>query len=166
MMNLPSTYHGVTDADKLMRAVDRTADAIKTWLADHPQHKITHMLVSGISGQSVGWPVSYKLGLPVCVVRKPGEDSHGKFDGDLVGNGNFGDYVIVDDQIATGSTINRMLGQVAKYVIHYGHEAPRCRAIFLFRYPRTHPFEPTQYGKYPPLNLAPIPVIGEQSTGE
>ncbi|SKA18081.1 hypothetical protein SAMN02745126_04021 [Enhydrobacter aerosaccus] len=110
--------------------VDDTAEHIASWIAANKE-SITHIVCSGVSGQAVAWPVSYKLGLPVCVVRKEGEQSHA---GCISGYGELQDYVILDDLIATGNTIRYITGKIdATYRSGKQYDTePRCRAVFLY----------------------------------
>jgi hypothetical protein len=133
--------------------VDSTAASIKKFLSKKDMAApITHLAVSGVSGQSIGWPVSYKIGLPVCVVRRPNEGAHTS--GLLIGNGEMGNYVILDDLISSGKTINRILNAVVEEYFRQvdngfpGHAVmkkamPICRAIFLHNSGRETPFSST-----------------------
>ena len=65
----PGSAYGTFD--DLAEAVLDTVRALEPVL-----HTFDVIAVQGTSGMSVGFPVALKLGKPICVVRKPGEDNH------------------------------------------------------------------------------------------
>lgn len=162
-MYLYAEYHDITDPKNLTKVVDKVADAIKAWMAKQPATlpQITHMVVTGISGQSIGWPVSYKIGLPLAVVKKEGEKGHTS--GNIIGTGELGDYVILDDLISSGNTINRVVDQINRAEVQQatpdwetpGKGKPKLRAIFLHN---SGSYEST----FKPNNADEVPTI---STG-
>jgi len=126
---MSTSYHKAVNPKSLMEVVDGSSAVIKRWIEEHPETKISHLVCTGSSGQSVAWPVSYKLGIPVCVVRKEGEKAHS---GMLVGEGRLQNYILIDDFIASGDTIRRVFGTIAEEAASYGNTPPECRAIFLY----------------------------------
>jgi orotate phosphoribosyltransferase-like protein len=89
--------------------------------------EFSHIVVSGISGQSVGWPVFYKTGIDICVVRKPEEKSHGSL---IHGRGELKKYVIIDDIISSGDTVNRIIGSIdGRYTEECGNPFNRGLSI-------------------------------------
>lgn len=60
----------------------------------------------GWSGLSIGFPVSYVTGIPICVVRKPKEESHSSYKTE--GYGEMLKYFILDDLISSGDTLEQM----------------------------------------------------------
>lgn len=147
-MYLYPSYHEVTSPAQLMRVVDVMAAKIKEWLAAHPEKNITHMVLTGTSGQSIGWPVSYKIGLPVAVVRKDADRGHA---GKIVGTGEIGNYIVLDDQISIGATIQRIHDELTAY--SESGIRPYMDTIFLYHSSREHSFA-LQDGRE-------VPVIGE-----
>lgn len=133
-MHLNKSYHKTVRPSDLMQVVDGTAAAIKKWIAESGITP-THIVCMGSSGQAVAWPVSYKLGIPVCVVRKRGENSHA---GRITGDGVMGTYIVVDDLIESGATITRVFGTIREAVedTNMGRgesfTVPNCAAIFLY----------------------------------
>lgn len=90
------SYRGLDD---LGEAVDRTEKALRE-IAD----KFDFIAVRGCSGMLVGAPVALRLGKPIVVVRKPGENSHQWASSVVNEKHAHGRYVFVDDFIATGNT--------------------------------------------------------------
>lgn len=128
-MRLATAYHPTVEPVKLMEIVDGAAARIKNWLAEDGGRSISHIVATGSSGHAIAWPVSYKLGIPVCIVRKPCEESH---DGLISGDGQLGDYIIIDDLISSGATLRRVLKAISDKAIDYGTAVPRCVGIFLY----------------------------------
>ena len=140
-MELSPAYHRTTKPEKLMEIVDETAARIKNWM-DGQEVKPTHIVATGSSGQAIAWPVSYKLGLPVCIVRKESEKSHA---GNISGTGDLGNYIIIDDLIDSGNTIRRVLKTINDVYAEKRKHAdlynwadpspiePKCAAIFLYQ---------------------------------
>lgn len=132
-MEFYRSYHGVTAPSDLSRAVEATTKAVNAFRVEHPS--ITHLVATGTSGQAVAWPVSARLNIPVVVVRKPADQGHA---GQFVGEGDLGDYVIIDDFIATGRTIRNIVGGIdAEYAKRLerggmGGIKPKPLAIFLY----------------------------------
>lgn len=137
-MRLSTSYHKTVTPQNLMEIVDRTAARIKEWI--EAGNSITHIVATGSSGQAVAWPVSYKLGIPVCIVRKPAEASH---DGNVSGSGDLGDYIVIDDLISSGATIKRVQKEIGDQFERsrrwdnlvsdlINAATPRCKAIFLY----------------------------------
>jgi len=64
--------------------------------------------VQGVSGMAVGFPLAVKLGIPIVVVRKPGEDSHSGNDA-ITGEPVKGKRCLfVDDFVSMGHTRARV----------------------------------------------------------
>lgn len=71
------------------------------------------LFVSGISGMFVGDALAHELGIGFGIVRKPDEDSHGLGLEMTKSHCEIQTYGIVDDMIATGATVNRMIKQIS-----------------------------------------------------
>lgn len=131
-MNLSEGYHKSVRPERLMEIVDGTAAAIKKL---RETVTFSHIVATGSSGQSITWPVAYKLGIPVCIVRKEGEKSHA---GLVTGYGDMEDYVILDDFIGTGTTVKRVLDTIAERFKETrewcpaAEGEPKCKAIVLY----------------------------------
>jgi hypothetical protein len=63
--------HRTNAFSDLKLTVDRTCKAMRPKLG-----RFDALVVRGVSGLSVGAPVSVRLGVPLLVVRKPGETQH------------------------------------------------------------------------------------------
>jgi hypothetical protein len=150
-----SGYHKPTAPLDLMARVDQMAVIMRDWIEANGSN-VSHIVCTGVSGQSIAWPLSYKLNIPVVVVRKDNEKAHS---GTIVGQGELGRYVILDDFIAGGSTVRRIIDEIDKQ--HRGQKEqdwletptrPECVAIFLYDRRRERDFAVT------PDHV--IPVIG------
>lgn len=69
------------------------------------------IVVTGISGMSIGFPVAHKLGMKLAVVRKGRERSHAS--NCIEGYQPNKEYIILDDFIDTGATIRRIHKEIA-----------------------------------------------------
>lgn len=98
-----SSYHDINfDAKSRQNNIYLVADA----LLDYP-NDVT-VVVSGLSGILIGVPVADATNKNFAIVRKYGETCHGlAIEGQITG-----DYVIVDDFIASGSTVRHILERV------------------------------------------------------
>ena len=84
-------------------------DTVKQAVMDLGPHKskFDFICVTGMSGALVGAPVAIRLGIPLVVVRKPGDLSHSSR---LMINGGaaHGKYLFLDDFISIGMTFRRI----------------------------------------------------------
>jgi hypothetical protein len=97
----------------------------------------------GVSGCAVGFPVGFVTGMPMIVVRKPGEDSHrdAKFEG-VIGYW-YGDrrqrplrsYVILDDFVGGGATCRAIAHEIRdRHMRRFGAEPPpTCVGVIAYR---------------------------------
>lgn len=96
----------VFDTDTFKERCEQTAALIKKITRYRPREtKPTAIAVTGFSGVSVGSVVSYLTGLPLIYVRKLDEDTASSRDVEGPVGAN---YLILDDLIATGRTVNRI----------------------------------------------------------
>ncbi len=116
---------------------------------DNPQlGKIDHIVGTGISGIMLLVPVSIKSEIQCCAVRKsPGyESSHS---GATVEYGNrkrrIDRYVIIDDFIESGQTVNRIIALMNQH-----HPHSRCVCVIMYQQDRFKEFD---------LKYTEIPVI-------
>lgn len=164
-MRLNKSYHKTVRPEDLMQVVDGTAAAIKFWLTDTGT-KVTHIVCTGSSGQAVAWPVSYKLGIPVCVVRKKGEESHA---GQITGEGFLGAYIVIDDLIDSGATLVRVFDTITKAyekraeaglsADELERPSPHCAAVFLYN---ESDWSPYRSGTVRTFKDTGVPVIANQ----
>lgn len=96
-------FPAVVHADKRRTAVE--------WMVERLKHvRFDAVAVTGVSGISMGAIVAYEMNKSLVVVRKEKEESHSyyKIEGPLEAS-----YVIVDDLVASGATIKRIVEQLA-----------------------------------------------------
>lgn len=96
--------------DDLAETVEQTVEELRPHV-----RKFDSIIVTGISGQAVGFPVALALKKPIVVRRKMGEDSHG-VPGELINAPNKGDRVLfLDDFVSIGRTYARCALAVERY---------------------------------------------------
>lgn len=107
----PSHTQQVFDPRSFKKLVTNTAKALgilgKTL-------KFNCLAATGNSGNLLAGALSYKLGLPLLIVRKSGDECHD----DLKVNGFRPDeavrYLIIDDLVSSGATVRRIMEQIEK----------------------------------------------------
>lgn len=121
-----ASYHNINvTPERLKIRVDAMIKAVKKF---HSKTPINHIVVQGMSGQAVGWPVGYKLGIPVAVVRKEKEKkSCHAGESPIIGDGHLTNYIIIDDGIYSGATIDRIVKAAKK-----DNSIAKCLGIFLY----------------------------------
>lgn len=86
---------------------------------------------TGSSGAAIAFPLAIAYELPIIYVRKEGEKSHG---GEV--ECNFTDeienYVIVDDFIATGKTVQTIIAGIKTRAKRFSWDGPECIGVFTF----------------------------------
>ncbi len=110
--------------------IDRTAEFINTLVRCRRKDiKPQTIAVTGVSGIAAGGAISYLTGLPLCVVRKPRDNAHSdhRVEGRLANR-----YLILDDFVSTGQTLNRIAKQIKKASSHH-NITPECVGIVLWR---------------------------------
>lgn len=96
-------YHGMSERDfsDLPHEVETACRNLRQY-----GDRFNTIIVQGVSGMCVGFPVALQLGKDIVVLRKEGEDCHDGFT--LVGLIGIGDRVLfLDDFINTGDTRKR-----------------------------------------------------------
>ena len=86
---------------------------------------------TGSSGAAIAFPLAIAYELPIIYVRKKGEQSHGcpvecNYTQELE------NYIIVDDFIAFGATVRRIIKGIKDYAGNFGWEGPECVGVFVF----------------------------------
>lgn len=77
--------------------------------------KFDSIVVQGVSGMAVGFPVALRLGKPILVARKTDEQSH-SCGGELVNAGQAGKRVLfLDDFVSGGATKRRCAEAVRRF---------------------------------------------------
>ena len=80
---------------------------------------------TGTSGAALAYPLSYLLGMPLICVRKSIRDNH--FGSKLEGLVSAKKYIIVDDFIESGKTINRITRSIKSE-----NKKAKCVGIYLY----------------------------------
>lgn len=123
-----SSYHEVFDSDFHQDTVKQFTNDIRKF---YKKTEFTHMVVTGLSGQSIAWPIAYLTGIPIVVLRKRGEKSHSY--SRFAGDGHIEKYIIIDDFIESGKTIKRILSTIEKNDYTDDGDPPaECIGIFLY----------------------------------
>jgi len=128
-IELESSYHEIPLSPKELKVtVNKLSKKIKLI---HSKYKLSHIVCTGISGQAVSWPLSVKTGIPICVVRKAKEESHGST---VEGVGILKNFVIIDDFIASGDTIKRITKQLLSKNYPKTKKTPllNCKGVILY----------------------------------
>lgn len=100
--------HSIYRPAKLAKIVNQLARKIN---ALRKKTKIDAIAFTGQSGSSVAYPLSYKLGIPLILIRKGRSHSNTRYEGVC----QIENYVIVDDFIDSGATVARIMKQVRRY---------------------------------------------------
>lgn len=133
-MRLDRGYHGPAVVGQLNDAIDGVVGMVQEWRNNGPA--FSHIAVTGVSGQSVGWPVSARLNIPLLVVKKPHEQGHSR--NLLIGDGELGNYIILDDFISTGRTMENIRNTIqAEYEdqrFNYGALSPPPQPVGIILY--------------------------------
>ena len=126
-MALTSYLHPVFGRDMLRKTADRTYKAAKKLCKQYPFDTIAFC---GISGSAMAFILAYQMKLELLAVRKPTENSHylREMGGTLLeGNTDTERYLIVDDFMCSGDTINFMLK-----TIHENRPTSQCVALLMY----------------------------------
>lgn len=82
---------------------------------------------TGVSGAALAFPLSFALGIPLLCVRKQGESSHSPYK--VEGDYSAERYVIVDDFISSGSTVNRIQDDIESEI----SGVPELVGLYLYK---------------------------------
>jgi adenine/guanine phosphoribosyltransferase-like PRPP-binding protein len=119
--------HAAFSPNLFARTVDRTAEVAAKIMQQYPFDTIAF---TGVSGAAMAFPLSYKMDIPLLCVRKNSDDSHYSRSSSttcLEGNMSVYKYIIVDDTLCTGETVNRIMDS-----IHAANALARCVAMILY----------------------------------
>lgn len=103
--------------------MERAAKALRLFRKKHPFDAIAFR---GNSGAAIAYPLSFKLQIPLICIRKGASHSPLKLEGCT----NARTYVIVDDFIDSGNTMNQIQRAINK---DYG-SVPELVGILLYDY--------------------------------
>ena len=98
----------------------------------------TSVVVHGNSGVSCGFAALMlsAVDFNIVLLRKDNDNSHGSPIEGQQGH-RLGRYIILDDFVATGATMNRIRGKIATLHQQYGYrnaQSPECVGIVLYGY--------------------------------
>ncbi len=137
----------VYNLEKFRETVDNTIHAAERMMKAHPFDAIAF---TGTSGAALAYILSHWMNVPVVCVRKESERSHyPSYLGRLEGFVAFQRYMIVDDFISSGATIDKIRDEIAKVV-----KTATCVGIVL--YSRT---ADSEYRSLPVFGAKPVPRI-------
>ena len=89
------------------------------------------VVVSGKSGISMAFALQMVLDFNLVVVRKRGEGSHGEPVEGRSG-AEMHRYIILDDFVATGSTVRRIRHDLEDYAGFVGQKPPQCVGVLTY----------------------------------
>jgi len=116
-------YHCIS-AYQFKPVVKKTATAIRRL---QKLLGFEQIVCTGISGQSIAWPVSYVTDIPVAVVRRKGERGHHGYKVENFARDK--SYIIMDDFICSGDTIRHMVRTINK---EYADDGSQCVGVFCY----------------------------------
>jgi adenine/guanine phosphoribosyltransferase-like PRPP-binding protein len=122
---LASVYH----LDRFQETVDRTIHAAERMMKLHPFDAIAF---TGTSGAALAFILSHWMNVPLICVRKTNDGSHYPgYMGLLEGFTGTKRYMIVDDFISSGRTIDKIRDEIAK-------KLPQAQCIGIVLYARSN----------------------------
>ncbi len=92
------------------------------------KHKFDAIAFTGTSGAALAYPLSYTLKIPLICVRKSTRDNH--FGSKVEGCYSVDKYIIVDDFIDTGSTIEKIQKAIKEEI-----KEAKLMGIYLYNTP-------------------------------
>ncbi len=120
---------------RLKRLITNTCNAVRKLKR---KLKFDAIAFTGLSGAGVAFAVSARTGIPLMCVRKARASNHGmRIEGTAR---KVSSYLILDDLISTGETIDRMIKTINKEA-YDASERPKCVGILLWRESRSSQFE-------------------------
>jgi hypothetical protein len=113
-------------SDRLIRAGEEIAKL-------QQKLKFDAVAFCGSSGAAIGFHVAIRHKIPVIYVRKKDEESHGgDVECNMPGGKNVKKYLIVDDFISTGRTVEYIVEQITEVANRRGAFASKPVGIFCF----------------------------------
>ena len=134
-MKLSSGYATRYSAVEVLKRAWFAADAIDKMMAETGA---TSVVVHGNSGVSCGFAalmLSPNLDFNIVLLRKDNDNSHGAPIEGPEGH-RLGKYLILDDLVDTGATLNRIRNKIATLYAQWAldTEAPECVGVVLYGY--------------------------------
>lgn len=112
------------EPDKFHKIVDNTVAKIKEI---QKEIEFDAIAFTGTSGAALAYPIQYFTGIPLILVRKDGECSHGQRI-ESKNDMKIARYLILDDFTRTGNTINSIIKKIEEEcsLRNYVQPAPVC----------------------------------------
>lgn len=105
---------------------------VKRVLALRAKHRFDSIAFTGISGAAVAFAVSAATGIPITCVRKRSSGSEASHSSCAVeGHVNMERYIIIDDFVDTGATLERVRGAISKAAERWDHD-PELVGVVLY----------------------------------
>jgi adenine/guanine phosphoribosyltransferase-like PRPP-binding protein len=114
--------HKVYRTDQFVKTVKLAATRIRKF---RRKVKFEAIAFTGSSGAALAYPISFLLGIPLICVRKNAKDNHSGLK--LEGAVSAASYIIVDDFIESGKTINKI-----NRTIRLRNDKSNCVGIYLY----------------------------------
>jgi len=112
----------VYDTPLFIKKVNQVARKINAF---RKHNQVDAIAFTGHSGSAFAYALSYKLGIPlICIRKKPDKSHYSSF---YEGRTNVRKYIIVDDFIETGKTLDR-IRQDVKF------RSPNAKLLAIFLY--------------------------------
>lgn len=93
--------------------------------------KIDAIAYTGSSGAAIAFPLAIAHEIPIIYVRKEGERSHGT-EIECNYTEEIETYIVVDDFIATGNTIRRVMSKIKDRAKRFSWDGPECLGVLVF----------------------------------
>ena len=134
-MILSSGYATQYELGEVRKRAKHAANAINKMMAETGA---TSVVVHGNSGVSCGFAALMlsAVDFNIVLLRKDNDNSHGSPIEGPQGH-RLGPYIILDDFVATGATMNRIRSKIATLHQQYGYrnaQSPECVGIVLYGY--------------------------------
>ena len=140
-MILSSGYATQYKLTEVRERAEYAASAISDMMA---KTGATAVVVHGNSGVSCGFAALMlsAVDFNIVLLRKDNDNSHGSPIEGPQGH-RVGRYIILDDFVATGTTMNRIRDKIATLHQQYGlpEDTPECVGIVLYGYTTSHSFK-------------------------
>jgi adenine/guanine phosphoribosyltransferase-like PRPP-binding protein len=119
--------HRVFTPTKYKYLINKAAIAIKELKR---KQQVDLIAFTGVSGAALAFPLAYKLNMPILCIRKDGDKNHSneEIEGNIPNNHPI-NYIIIDDCIYSGATIDRIKKQIKDSGLL---RKAKLKAIFLY----------------------------------
>jgi len=119
-----SYQDGIFHTENFKKVVKAFVKELRKFYKKEPFDAIVFM---GVSGSILAGALSLELGIPIVCVRKDDDNNHSSYK--VTGPTNFEKYIIVDDLISSGATVETILYKIRCY---RDNSSPKCVGIFLY----------------------------------